>query len=59
ILFIDEAHTLVGAGGAAGPGDAAHLLKPALARGPLRPGAAPPGAPPAPRLTGSRPTSSL
>ena len=33
ILFIDEAHTLVGAGGAAGTGDAANLLKPALARG--------------------------
>ncbi|MDP2178763.1 type VI secretion system ATPase TssH [Methylicorpusculum sp.] len=36
ILFIDEAHTLVGAGGAAGTGDAANLLKPALARGTLR-----------------------
>jgi type VI secretion system protein VasG len=36
ILFIDEAHTLVGAGGAAGTGDAANLLKPALARGKLR-----------------------
>ena len=36
ILFIDEAHTLVGAGGAAGSGDAANLLKPALARGELR-----------------------
>ncbi|AEF20229.1 type VI secretion system ATPase TssH [Pseudomonas fulva] len=36
ILFIDEAHTLVGAGGAAGAGDAANLLKPALARGTLR-----------------------
>lgn len=36
ILFIDEAHTLVGAGGAAGMGDAANLLKPALARGGLR-----------------------
>lgn len=36
ILFIDEAHTLVGAGGAAGTGDAANLLKPALARGRLR-----------------------
>ena len=36
ILFIDEAHTLVGAGGAAGTGDAANLLKPALARGELR-----------------------
>ncbi|XOF35011.1 MAG: type VI secretion system ATPase TssH [Candidatus Electrothrix sp. YB6] len=36
ILFIDEAHTLVGSGGAAGSGDAANLLKPALARGELR-----------------------
>ncbi|WP_404361244.1 type VI secretion system ATPase TssH [Methylotuvimicrobium sp. KM1] len=36
ILFIDEAHTLVGAGGTAGTGDAANLLKPALARGTLR-----------------------
>ena len=36
ILFIDEAHTLIGAGGAAGTGDAANLLKPALARGQLR-----------------------
>ncbi len=36
ILFIDEAHTLIGAGGAAGTGDAANLLKPALARGSLR-----------------------
>jgi len=36
ILFIDEAHTLIGAGGAAGTGDAANLLKPALARGKLR-----------------------
>lgn len=36
ILFIDEAHTLVGAGGQAGTGDAANLLKPALARGTLR-----------------------
>src|SRR4051795_10031897 len=36
ILFIDEAHTLIGAGGAAGTGDAANLLKPALARGNLR-----------------------
>ncbi|MDX9788464.1 MAG: type VI secretion system ATPase TssH [Desulfobacterales bacterium] len=36
ILFIDEAHTLIGAGGAAGAGDAANLLKPALARGELR-----------------------
>jgi len=36
ILFIDEAHTLIGAGGASGTGDAANLLKPALARGTLR-----------------------
>ena len=36
ILFIDEAHTLIGAGGQAGTGDAANLLKPALARGELR-----------------------
>ena len=36
ILFIDEAHTLIGAGGAAGTGDAANLLKPALARGEMR-----------------------
>src|SRR5580658_659929 len=36
ILFIDEAHTLIGAGGAAGQNDAANLLKPALARGDLR-----------------------
>lgn len=36
ILFIDEAHTLIGAGGAEGVGDAANLLKPALARGELR-----------------------
>ncbi|WP_415233574.1 type VI secretion system ATPase TssH [Pseudorhodobacter sp.] len=36
IMFIDETHTLVGAGGAAGTGDAANLLKPALARGTLR-----------------------
>lgn len=36
ILFIDEAHTLIGAGGSAGTGDAANLLKPALARGSLR-----------------------
>ena len=36
VLFIDEVHTLVGAGGAAGTGDAANLLKPALARGSLR-----------------------
>jgi type VI secretion system protein VasG len=36
ILFIDEAHMLIGAGGAAGQGDAANLLKPALARGTLR-----------------------
>ena len=36
ILFIDEAHTMIGAGGQAGMGDAANLLKPALARGELR-----------------------
>jgi type VI secretion system protein VasG len=36
IVFIDEAHTLIGAGGAAGQGDAANLLKPALARGEMR-----------------------
>lgn len=36
ILFIDEVHTLVGAGGSQGTGDAANLLKPALARGTLR-----------------------
>jgi type VI secretion system protein VasG len=36
VLFIDEAHTLIGAGGAQGGGDAANLLKPALARGELR-----------------------
>ncbi len=36
ILFIDEVHTLIGAGGSAGTGDAANLLKPALARGTLR-----------------------
>ncbi len=36
ITFIDEAHTLIGAGGAAGTSDAANLLKPALARGELR-----------------------
>ncbi|HEV8549132.1 MAG TPA: type VI secretion system ATPase TssH, partial [Polyangiaceae bacterium] len=36
ILFVDEAHTLIGAGGAQGTGDAANLLKPALARGKLR-----------------------
>ena len=36
ILFIDEAHTLIGAGGAQGTGDAANLLKPALARGTLQ-----------------------
>jgi len=36
IMFIDEAHTLIGAGGSAGKGDAANLLKPALARGELR-----------------------
>jgi type VI secretion system protein VasG len=36
VLFIDEAHTLVGAGGPSGGGDAANLLKPALARGELK-----------------------
>jgi type VI secretion system protein VasG len=36
IMFVDETHTLIGAGGAAGTGDAANLLKPALARGTLR-----------------------
>ncbi len=36
ILFIDEAHTMIGAGGAAGQNDAANLLKPPLARGELR-----------------------
>ena len=36
VLFIDEAHTIIGAGGQAGPGDAANLLKPALAHGELR-----------------------
>ncbi|PUB17267.1 type VI secretion system protein VasG [Yoonia sediminilitoris] len=36
ILFVDEAHTLIGAGGSAGTGDAANILKPALARGELR-----------------------
>ncbi|QSH41534.1 type VI secretion system ATPase TssH [Lentisphaerota bacterium ZTH] len=36
IMFIDEAHTLIGAGGSAGQSDAANLLKPALARGTLR-----------------------
>jgi type VI secretion system protein VasG len=36
ILFIDEAHTLIGAGGQSGQNDAANLLKPALARGELR-----------------------
>ncbi len=36
IVFIDEAHTLIGAGGQAGQGDAANLLKPALARGEMR-----------------------
>jgi type VI secretion system protein VasG len=36
IMFIDEAHTLIGAGGTAGSGDAANLLKPALARGEFR-----------------------
>src|SRR3546814_20625182 len=37
IMFIDEPHTLIGAGGAAGPNDAATLLQPAFARGELRP----------------------
>src|ERR1039457_2468750 len=41
ILFIDEAHTMIGAGGAAGQKDAANILKPALARGELRTIAAP------------------
>lgn len=36
IMFIDEAHTLIGAGGSEGQGDAANLLKPALARGEMR-----------------------
>jgi type VI secretion system protein VasG len=36
ILFIDEVHTLIGAGGSAGTGDAANILKPALARGEMR-----------------------
>jgi type VI secretion system protein VasG len=36
VMFVDETHTLIGAGGAAGTGDAANLLKPALARGTLR-----------------------
>ena len=36
VTFIDEAHTMIGAGGSAGQGDAANLLKPALARGELR-----------------------
>ena len=36
VLFIDEAHTMIGAGGSAGQNDAANLLKPALARGELR-----------------------
>ncbi len=36
VLFIDEIHTLIGAGGQQGTGDAANLLKPALARGQLR-----------------------
>jgi type VI secretion system protein VasG len=36
MLFIDEAHTLIGAGGQEGTGDAANLLKPAFARGTLR-----------------------
>src|ERR1700751_62578 len=41
VLFIDEAHTMIGAGGQAGQNDAANLLKPALARGELRTIAAP------------------
>lgn len=36
LLFIDEAHTIIGAGNSAGGADAANLLKPALARGELR-----------------------
>ena len=36
VMFIDEAHTLIGAGGAEGQGDAANMLKPALARGEMR-----------------------
>lgn len=36
VMFIDEAHTLIGAGGSEGQGDAANLLKPALARGEMR-----------------------
>jgi ATP-dependent Clp protease ATP-binding subunit ClpA len=52
ILFIDETHTLVGAGGAAGTGDAANLLKPALARGTCAPSAPPPG--PSTRSTSRR-----
>jgi type VI secretion system protein VasG len=36
IVFIDEAHQMIGAGGSAGQGDAANILKPALARGELR-----------------------
>jgi type VI secretion system protein VasG len=43
ILFIDEAHTLIGAGGQAGTGDAANLLKPALARGRCAPSPPRPG----------------
>ena len=43
ILFIDEAHTLIGAGGSAGTGDAANLLKPALARGSCAPSQRPLG----------------
>ena len=43
ILFIDEAHTLIGAGGAAGTGDAANLLKPALAGASCAPSPRPPG----------------
>lgn len=44
ILFVDEVHTLVGAGGASGTGDAANLLKPALARDACGLSAMPPGA---------------
>jgi type VI secretion system protein VasG len=43
LLFIDEAHTIIGAGNQAGGADAANLLKPALARGELRPSPPPPG----------------
>jgi type VI secretion system protein VasG len=43
ILFIDEAHTMIGAGGQAGQNDAANLLKPALARGECAPSPLPRG----------------